>query len=191
MAWKEKGQSFSFEHQPLEGLFLLDGDVIAEEIGRDWTRGQKYPRLAFPSGLKFDIWEGRESPIIHLFGELDLALRSTRDEAFGHAFDIGEQCGYLAAPVGESQLEVIGWEDHLTGALESIQEAEQNPLELVARHVTGDWGELGEEDKRENELSVEAGYRILSAYILRSGVKVWVITEADRSVTTILLPSEY
>jgi hypothetical protein len=77
------------------------------------------------------------------------------------------------------------------GALESIQEAEQNPLELVARHVTGDWGELGEEDKRENELSVEAGYRILSAYILRSGVKVWVITEADRSVTTILLPSEY
>lgn len=77
------------------------------------------------------------------------------------------------------------------GALERIQETEQNPLELIARHVVGDWGELGEEDKKENDLSVGAGYRILSAYILHSGVKVWVITEADRSVTTILLPSEY
>jgi hypothetical protein len=77
------------------------------------------------------------------------------------------------------------------GALEKIQEAEQSPLELIARHVTGDWGELDEEDRNENKLSLEKGYRILSAYILRSGVKVWVITEADRSVTTVLLPSEY
>ena len=77
------------------------------------------------------------------------------------------------------------------GALEKIQEAEQSPLELIARHVTGDWGQLDEEDRNENKLSLEKGYRILSAYILRSGVKVWVITEADRSVTTVLLPSEY
>lgn len=92
---------------------MLDGDVIAEEIGRDWTRGQKFARIAFPSGNKFDLWEGRNSPVVHLFGELDLALRSTRDEALEHAIDIGEQCGYLAAPVAEDQLEVIGWEDHL------------------------------------------------------------------------------
>ncbi len=77
------------------------------------------------------------------------------------------------------------------GALESLQESEQSPLELITRHVTGDWGELGKEDKQENERSVEKGYRILSAYRLKSGEKVWVITEADRSVTTILLPSEY
>ena len=86
MSWIEKDQSASFENQALEGLFFLDGDVIAAEIGLDWTRGQKFPRLAFPSGLKFDLWEGRNSPIVHLFGELDLALHATRDEAFEHAF---------------------------------------------------------------------------------------------------------
>ena len=50
---------------------------------------------------------------------------------------------------------------------------------------------MGEEDKAENELSVREGFRILSAYRLRTGVKIWVITEADRSATTVLLPSEY
>jgi hypothetical protein len=113
MGWIEKGQSASFEHQPLEGLFFLDGDVVAREVRRDWTAGQKYPRLAFPSGLKFDLWEGSHSPIVHLFGELDLALQSGRDEALEHAADVGEQCGYLAAPVGQDQLELIGYEDHL------------------------------------------------------------------------------
>ena len=64
--------------------------------------------------------------------------------------------------------------------------------ELLKRHVTGDWGDLSEEDKRENDLSVTEGFRILSAYTLpRTGVKIWVITEADRSATTLLLPDEY
>lgn len=55
----------------------------------------------------------------------------------------------------------------------------------------GDWGDLDEEDRKENDLSVEEGFRILSAYELYTGEKVWIITEADRSSTTILLPSEY
>ena len=63
---------------------------------------------------------------------------------------------------------------------------------LLKRHVTGDWGELSEDDRRENELSIKEGLRILSAYRLaRTGAKLWVITEADRSVTTMLLPDEY
>ena len=77
------------------------------------------------------------------------------------------------------------------GALRALQDAEQDPLEMLYRHVTGDWGELDDEDKKENEFSVEHGFRILSAYKLDTGVKVWVITEADRSATTILLPDEY
>lgn len=77
------------------------------------------------------------------------------------------------------------------GAVQALQEAGQDPFELLLRHVTGDWGELDDEDKKENELSVEQGFRILSAYQLETGVKVWVITEADRSATTILLPEEY
>ena len=77
------------------------------------------------------------------------------------------------------------------GALEAFAEAEQYPLELLARHVTGDWGEVPDEDKEENDFSVKNKLRILSAYVLPTGVKVWVITEADRSATTFLLPSEY
>ena len=77
------------------------------------------------------------------------------------------------------------------GALHALQEAGQDPAQLLTRHVTGDWGDLGEEDKAENELSVQQGFRILSAYQLSTGTKVWLITEADRSATTFLLPEEY
>jgi len=77
------------------------------------------------------------------------------------------------------------------GALTALEEAEQTPAEFLDRHRIGDWGELGEEDKQENELSVQKGFRILSAYILNTGVKIWLITEADRSATTFLLPEEY
>ena len=77
------------------------------------------------------------------------------------------------------------------GALRALEEANQNPLEFLERHQAGDWGELCEEDKSENEFSVRNGFRILSAYRTRLDVKIWIITEADRSATTFLLPDEY
>ncbi len=77
------------------------------------------------------------------------------------------------------------------GALAAMEEAGQSPLGLLIRHQSGDWGELCEEDKTENDLSVREGFRILSAYVLTTKVKVWIITEADRSATTFLLPEEY
>jgi hypothetical protein len=61
----------------------------------------------------------------------------------------------------------------------------------IARHAKGDWGDLEPHDRTENELSLKQGFRLLSMYTDRSGTKFYVITEADRSVTTILLPSEY
>lgn len=85
----------------------------------------------------------------------------------------------------------LGWFRATPGAIKCLQEAGQNPADLLYRHVSGDWGDLCEEDKRENEFSVNRRLRILSAYVLTTGVKVWVITEADRSMTTILLPEEY
>jgi len=57
--------------------------------------------------------------------------------------------------------------------------------------VNGDWGEVPEEDKQENEFSVEHGFRILSAYTTSAGDRIWILTEADRSATTTMLPSEY
>ncbi|MDP2895515.1 MAG: hypothetical protein Q8Q12_03020 [bacterium] len=77
------------------------------------------------------------------------------------------------------------------GALQALEATGQAPLEFLRRHVSGDWGDLGDEDRKENELSLEHGFRILSAYRLSDGTKVWIITEADRSSTTLLLPEEY
>ena len=63
--------------------------------------------------------------------------------------------------------------------------------EALARHARGDWGNLDPEDVAENEFSLQMGLRILSSYEDRLGNKFWIITEADRSYTTILLPEDY
>ncbi len=63
--------------------------------------------------------------------------------------------------------------------------------ESLARHAKGDWGDLCDEDRKENELSLKAGYRLLSAYESGELPKIWIITERDRSATTILFPDEY
>jgi len=77
------------------------------------------------------------------------------------------------------------------GALDALKAAGQRPEEFLNRHIVGDWGDVPPEDAQENELSVRQGFRILSAYTLKTGVKIWIITEANRSVTTLLLPDEY
>lgn len=74
--------------------------------------------------------------------------------------------------------------------LEHFQQNDISPWYYLERHVTGDFGDLDEEDKAENRLSIAHGFRILSAYRIASE-RVWIITEADRSVTTLLFPSEY
>lgn len=76
------------------------------------------------------------------------------------------------------------------GALETILDAGEDPFGYIARHASGDWGNLCEYDRRQNEAALRDGYRVLSSYPVGEG-KVWVITEADRSVTTILLPEEH
>jgi hypothetical protein len=77
-------------------------------------------------------------------------------------------------------------------ALATLEESSGQPGDFLCRHASGDWGDdLSEEDRRENELSVAHGFRILSVYTLRNGTAIWIITEADRSSTTILLPHEY
>ncbi len=76
------------------------------------------------------------------------------------------------------------------GALNALREAGEDPLNYLSRHASGDWGELDAHDRRENELALKHGRRLLSSY--PAGEKrVWIITEADRSYTTLLLPEEY
>lgn len=78
------------------------------------------------------------------------------------------------------------------GAIQAMQENGVEAWTLLCRHVNGDWGCVPEEDRLENQRSVEEGYRVLSSYAINDcGDKVWVITEADRSSTCLLLPDEY
>ena len=74
------------------------------------------------------------------------------------------------------------------GALAALVTNSQSVLEFLERHRTGDWGVVNAEDKRANDRSLKDGSRLLSAYRLDDGTKVWIITEADRSATTALLP---
>ena len=76
-------------------------------------------------------------------------------------------------------------------ALDALEKAGQNSAEFLDRHTKGDWGEVGEEDSKSNDEALKIGERLLSAYTLESGEKIWIITEASREVTTVLLPSDY
>ena len=64
-------------------------------------------------------------------------------------------------------------------------------IRAIQRHQVGDWGDVDQDDWHENELSLEKGFRLLSAYHAKNGTKFWIITEADRSATTVLLPEDY
>ncbi len=77
------------------------------------------------------------------------------------------------------------------GALRALEEASAGSMELLRRHQKGDWGQMSETDKLMNVEAVSSYSRLFSAYELSTGKRIWVITEADRSATTILLPSDY
>jgi len=77
------------------------------------------------------------------------------------------------------------------GALEALAASGESASEFLKRHVSGDYGEVCQEDRMLNDEAIQEGTRILSAYRTSKGTKVWVITEADRSSTCLLLPEEY
>ena len=77
------------------------------------------------------------------------------------------------------------------GALTACEDAQADPRLYIRRHITGDWGDLGDEDKAANDSALASGARIFSAYTLATEERLWIITEADRAYTTLLLPLEY
>lgn len=77
------------------------------------------------------------------------------------------------------------------GALQALARGEEQYLPLLMRHARGDWGEVCTEDAGANDRALRSGGRLFSAYRLRDTTKIWIITEADRSSTCILLPEEY
>ena len=78
------------------------------------------------------------------------------------------------------------------GINELVRQGVLNPLPFLRRHLRGDWGDLDESDRRQNDAALKSGEdRLLSSYSLKPGLKLWIITEWDRSATTLMLPSEY
>ncbi len=77
------------------------------------------------------------------------------------------------------------------GALQDLEEARLPATYLLQRHVRGDWGQIHPDDRGQNEAALEHGSRLFSVYVLPTGKRLWVITEADRSATTILRPEDY
>lgn len=86
------------------------------------------------------------------------------------------QCGNLVMTCGISNL---------------IERGILDPMSYVHRHLKGDWGDLGEADRRTNDTALKHGDRLFSSYQVSPDLKIWIITECDRSVTTLLLPYEY
>lgn len=79
-----------------------------------------------------------------------------------------------------------------TGVAELVQQGRLNPTPYLRRHLGGDWGDLDEDDRRQNDAALASGEdRLFSSYQIDRDLKLWVITERDRSVTTLLLPNEY
>ena len=83
----------------------------------------------------------------------------------------------------------LGWIVSTPNALSHL--TNEDILTAIQRHHAGDWGDVDDSDRKENELSLERGFRLFSVYRSASGMKFWLITEADRSVTTVLLPEDY
>ena len=77
------------------------------------------------------------------------------------------------------------------GALAAFEASGESLFDYLARHLSGDWGDVSDADVYENEYALEHDLRLLSSYKLNSGQRIWIITEADRSSTCILLPEEY
>lgn len=83
------------------------------------------------------------------------------------------------------------------GALAALERAGQNAAQFLALHASGSWGDLDAEDRKANDAAIahegdpDRQQRVVSSYLTRDQVKIWVITEWDRSATTILLPDEY
>lgn len=193
MSWSEKGRPTPFDEPPInQGLFYLDGDILARFVGRDWTTGQKLPMISFPSGQEFQIWESSNPDaggIVHLFGELDLPFKGTRDQAFESASYIAEACGYSASKVGEHGLEVRGREtdDHFLVTydpdaqqmLDVVQQQSNEPPpvhrahQLMTNEIREQLPELGTNEERGLDAPASVKY-----FTPDSGY-TWYISEFD------------
>ena len=176
------------------GIYLADPEIVFFTKGQLWQPvtitqsmgGQR--RCATLSVAGDTILEVDEE---QQFGAVDLADGMWAENIKAQAWLARAHKVAGVTPNTERRF-ALGQLHHTPGATAALQAAEQSPMALLARHQRGDWGELDKADQRQNDLSVKQLWgRIMSAYRLTTGQKIWVITEWDHSYTTILLPEEY
>lgn len=95
------------------------------------------------------------------------------------------------APTKPKPLFDLGQFGATPGALSTMAQLDISPLDLIYKHITGDWSDMSAEDQEQNLHAIRSGMRVFSSYKIGATTKIWIITEADRSSTTLLLPSEY
>ena len=165
-----------------------------------WTIEQA-ARFNFVDQLKDELEEGSPITEASLYSDLlNAALSKVNWYEVAEAFLDGIEMGDPENPADEEGVPdgpekslrpkfSLGRVVSTPGALGVL--SAEDIRKALGRHHSGDWGDVGPEDWQENNLSLQEGFRLLSCYKSESGEKFWIITEADRSVTTILLPSEY
>ncbi|HEY3231812.1 MAG TPA: hypothetical protein VGJ87_21460 [Roseiflexaceae bacterium] len=135
---------------------------------------------------------GWDEELTH-FNQSDLELQSAQWDypiVWDEGFIPTRLSAVQAAEHGERKFP-LGQLAITPGTLAALAVNQQTSSIFLRRHWRGDWGELDAEDVQENEHSLANGFRLLSVYTLKDGTRIWIITEADRSATTIVLPSEY
>ncbi|MEZ4672588.1 MAG: hypothetical protein R3E39_32205 [Anaerolineae bacterium] len=116
MSWHFKEQETIFDQTPLPGLFFLDGDAYSRVLERDTTIGMKYPKVSFPSGLAYEVYERGDKQVwVHLFGEFEVPLFSNRDTAYQHLTTLitpSEYLAYFVHPVDYDGVLIWGKTEH-------------------------------------------------------------------------------
>ncbi len=108
MPWYEKEHSTPFDTQPINGLYFLNGDLLAQQYNQEWVKGKKYPTISFPSGLARELWDSSDNGgILNIFGAFELQRKTTRDEGFEGAIEFASEYGYTLARRGENELMVF------------------------------------------------------------------------------------
>ena len=110
MGWVEKEHASHLDDIPVQGLFYLIGDVVAQQTGRDWKADHKLRMMAFPSGKQCELWPSHIQElggIVHIVGELDLPFRHTRDQAAIWVDLMAEEGNYCSQLVGSNSLMVF------------------------------------------------------------------------------------
>ncbi len=191
------------ENTPDKEFTVHEGEepfiVFAGPDGLPWrTRPVTVAPESVPPGVDASLWIVEDASGVFqgvlTLTEQDLdPSRESPAEAIGIAFrDSYRHPGAGSTPLEEAALFPLGALQITQGAVQALFQERLMPEVLLARHARGDWGDLDAHDRRVNREALRNGQRLLSTYTLpKTGAQVWIITDAGRQTTTLLIPSEY